>query len=225
MNSSDENILVAIHCVTYNHEPYIRDCLEGFLMQKTNFKFVAIVHDDVSTDKTADIIREYASKYPEIIKPIYETENQYSKFDGSLDRVMETAIAASGAKYVAMCEGDDYWIDPYKLQKQVDYLEQHEDCHLCFTDYKIKDGDKITEPEFASGAFRAHNFEEHLLSRGYIAPMTWIYREKTWCVLNTYRTAIDTSFSMALEFFHYGSVGYLNDCTAVYLELKLKKTG
>ena len=75
MNSSDENILVAIHCVTYNHEPYIRDCLEGFLMQKTNFKFVAIVHDDVSTDKTADIIREYASKYPEIIKPIYETEN------------------------------------------------------------------------------------------------------------------------------------------------------
>ena len=71
--------LVAIQCITYNHEPYIRDALEGFVMQKTDFPFVAIVHDDASTDKTADIIREYAEKYPDIIKPIFETENQYSK--------------------------------------------------------------------------------------------------------------------------------------------------
>lgn len=131
MNCSDERILVAINCIAYNHEPYIRECLEGFVMQKTNFKFVAIVHDDASTDKTADIIREYEAKYPEIIKPIYETENQYSKKDGSLRRIMNAAIDATGAKYVAMCEGDDYWADPYKLQKQVDYMEAHEDCVMC----------------------------------------------------------------------------------------------
>ena len=116
--------LVSIKCLTYNHEPYIRQCLDGFVMQKTNFKFEAIVHDDASTDKTADIIREYAEKYPDIIKPIYETENQYSKHDGSLNRIMNAHMRG---KYIAFCEGDDYWIDPLKLQKQVDFLEANPD--------------------------------------------------------------------------------------------------
>lgn len=128
MNSSDDKILVAIQCLVYNHEPYLRDCLNGFVMQKTNFRFVAIVHDDCSKDKSAAIIREYAEKYPDIIKPIYETENQYSKHDGSIGRIMNEAISAIGAKYVAFCEGDDYWIDPLKLQKQVDYMEAHPNC-------------------------------------------------------------------------------------------------
>lgn len=127
------DIIVAIHCLTYNHEPYIRDCLDGFIMQKTNFKFVAIVHDDASTDCTSSIIREFADKYPEIIYPIIETENQWSKYDGSLDRIMREAIDATGAKYVAMCEGDDYWIDPYKLQKQVDILEGDDTLMACAT--------------------------------------------------------------------------------------------
>ena len=118
--SEETPLMVTIRCITYNHEPYIRQCLEGFVMQKTNFRFEAIVHDDASTDGTATIIREYAEKYPDIIKPIYETENQYSKHDGSLRRIMD---AHTHGKYIAMCEGDDYWIDPYKLQKQVDFLE------------------------------------------------------------------------------------------------------
>lgn len=135
----DERILVAIHCLVYNHEPYLRDCFDGFVMQKTNFKFVAIVHDDVSTDNSAAIIREYAEKYPDIIKPIFETENQWSKHDGSLDRIMSDAIAATGAKYIAMCEGDDYWTDPYKLQKQVDILEANETLMACCTDCSVVD--------------------------------------------------------------------------------------
>lgn len=123
-----KDITVAIRCAVYNHEPYISDCLNGFVMQKTNFKFVAIVHDDASTDGSAQIIRGYAEKYPDIIKPIYETDNQYSKGDGSIDRIINEAIVATGAKYIALCEGDDYWTDPYKLQKQVDYMESHPDC-------------------------------------------------------------------------------------------------
>ena len=75
----NESPLVAIQCLAYNHGPYIRECLEGFVMQKTTFPFIAIVHDDASTDNTAEIIREYEKKYPDIIKPIYETENQYSE--------------------------------------------------------------------------------------------------------------------------------------------------
>lgn len=126
--SDEYPLMVTIRCITYNHEPYIRQCLEGFVMQKTNFRFEAIVHDDASIDGTAAIIREYAEKYPDIIKPIYETENQYSKNDGSIRRIMN--IHTHG-KYVAMCEGDDYWTDPYKLQKQVDFLESHPDYVMC----------------------------------------------------------------------------------------------
>lgn len=125
--------LVAIRCITYNHEPYIRDALEGFVMQKTDFPFVAIVHDDASIDGTADIIREYAEKYPDIIKPIYEIENQYSKHDGSLQRIMNEACKSTKAKYIAFCEGDDYWTDPLKLQKQVDFLESHPEYGMCYT--------------------------------------------------------------------------------------------
>lgn len=80
--NNSEDLMVTICCTAYNHEPYIRQCLEGFVMQKANFHFEAIVHDDASTDGTAAIIQEYAEKYPNIIKPIYETENQYSKKNG-----------------------------------------------------------------------------------------------------------------------------------------------
>ena len=132
------DIIVAIKVIVYNHEPYLRDCLEGFVMQKTNFPFVAIVHDDASTDGSAAIIREYEERYPDIIKPIYETENQYSKHDGSLGRIMNAAIDATGAKYVAMCEGDDYWTDPLKLQKQVDFLEANPEYSMCFHGAEIK---------------------------------------------------------------------------------------
>lgn len=127
---------VIIKCYAYNQEKYIRQTLDGFVMQKTNFSFVAIIHDDASPDNTAKIIAEYAAKYPEIIKPLYEIENQYSKKDGSLFRIMENAAAQYNAQYTAYCEGDDYWIDPYKLQKQVDFLESHPDYGMCYT--KIK---------------------------------------------------------------------------------------
>ena len=126
-------LMVTIRCTVYNHEPYIRECLEGFVMQKTNFRFEAIVHDDASTDGSAAIIREYAEKYPDIIKPIYQTENQYSKRDGSLRRIMNEH---THGKYVALCEGDDYWIDPLKLQKQVDFLEANDNISLCHTAFR-----------------------------------------------------------------------------------------
>lgn len=129
-----KELMVSIQCITYNHELYIRQCLEGFVMQKTNFQFEVIVHDDASTDGTAAIIREYTEKYPDIIKPIYETENQYSKHDGSLQHIMN---AHTHGKYVALCEGDDYWIDPYKLQKQVDFLETHTEYGMVCTSCKV----------------------------------------------------------------------------------------
>lgn len=120
--------LVSICCLAYNHAPYIRQCLEGFVMQKTNCPIEVLIHDDASTDGTQDIIKEYEAKYPDIIKPIYQKENQYSK--GVKVSLVYNFSRAKG-KYIAMCEGDDYWTDPYKLQKQVDFLESHPDYVMC----------------------------------------------------------------------------------------------
>ena len=137
-----KELTVTIHCLAYNHEPYIRQCLDGFVMQKTNFRYEAIVHDDASTDSTAAIIKEYAEKYPDIIKPIFETENQYSKKDGSITRIMNEH---THSKYVAICEGDDYWIDPLKLQKQVDFLEKSSEYIMCCSDAVIQTNNGILE--------------------------------------------------------------------------------
>ena len=123
-----ENPFVSICCLTYNHESYIRQCLDGFVMQKTKFPIEILIHDDASTDGTQDIIREYEAKYPNIIKPIYQKENQYSK--GVKVSLVYNYSRAKG-KYIALCEGDDYWTDPYKLQKQVDFLESHPNYVMC----------------------------------------------------------------------------------------------
>lgn len=128
MNTS---ILVSIRCTVYNHGPYLRQCLDGFVMQKTNFRFEAFVHDDASSDDSAAIIMEYASKYPDIIKPYIEKANLYSRRDGSFTEITYNPLFLNG-KYIALCEGDDYWTDPFKLQKQVDYMEAHPECSMCF---------------------------------------------------------------------------------------------
>lgn len=133
-----EHPLVSIKCLAYNHEKYIEQAMDGFLMQETDFPFEVIVHDDASTDRTADILREYEKKFPLIVKPIYETENQYSKQDGSVTRITNAHLKG---KYIANCEGDDYWIDPYKLQTQIDFLESHPDYSTTFHDAEI-----LTEP-------------------------------------------------------------------------------
>lgn len=124
-----ETPLVTIRCMTYNHEKYIADALDGFLMQDTDFPFEILVHDDASTDGTADIIREYERKYPHIMKPVYETENQYSKHDGSLGRAVN---GLTRGKYIAICEGDDFWTSANKLQLQIGYMLNNPDCSMCF---------------------------------------------------------------------------------------------
>ena len=122
------DILVSIWCVTYNHELYIRDAIEGFLSQKTSFKYEIIIHDDASTDRTAEIIREYEQKHPNLMQCIYQTENQFVKNQPSIEWLWKIQFDNCKGKYIAICEGDDYWIDTKKLQLQVDYLEMHPEC-------------------------------------------------------------------------------------------------
>lgn len=129
MINQDENmkIMVSVCCTAYNQENYIADALESILMQKIDFNIEILVHDDASTDMTSEIIKKYYKMYPNIIKPIYQVENQYSK--GNEIWFSYNFIRATG-KYIALCEGDDYWTDPYKLQKQVDYMENNPKCSL-----------------------------------------------------------------------------------------------
>lgn len=121
--------LVSVMCLTYNHEKYIEDALKGFLIQETEFPFEVLIHDDASTDRTADIIREYEKKYPHIVKPVYQKENQWSR-DKSVIR--KAQYGRVQGKYIALCEGDDYWTNQYKLQKQVDFLEKNKNYSVCF---------------------------------------------------------------------------------------------
>ncbi len=122
--------LVSVGCITYNHEDYIEEAIQSFLMQKTNFPFEVIIHDDASTDDTAKIIKRYAKKYPNIIKPIFQIENQYSQINGPI--YPRFVYPKCNGEYIALCEGDDYWTDPFKLQKQVDILEKHSGCSWSF---------------------------------------------------------------------------------------------
>ena len=130
--------LLSISCITYNHENYIEDALKGFLMQKTDFPFEILIHDDASLDTTADIIREYEARYPNLVKPIYQTENQFSKKDSIAGQRQR---GRAKGKYIALCEGDDYWTDTKKLQQQVDFLETNPDYVICYHDVMKVDGD------------------------------------------------------------------------------------
>lgn len=141
--SPGQKPLVSIVCTTYNHENYIRDAIEGFLMQETSFPVEVIIHDDASTDKTAEIIREFEARHPGLIRSICQTENQFSRFDGSIYRSIRHKIRG---KYIARCEGDDYWIDPLKLQRQIEFLERHKDFSLCTHDFIIKFEHKGVQP-------------------------------------------------------------------------------
>jgi len=132
-----ESPLVSICCITYNHEAFIRDAIEGFLIQKTDFPVEILIFDDASQDRTQEIIKEYVLKNRNIIS-FLQTENQWSKGKYGL---IDWLFPAAKGKYIALCEGDDYWTDPYKLQKQVDFLEENEEYAVCFHRYKIVDNE------------------------------------------------------------------------------------
>lgn len=213
---NEDQPLVSIRCLVYNHEDYIRDTLEGFVNQKTSFKFEAIVHDDASTDRSQSIIKEYADKYPDIIKPILEVENQYSKHDGSLRNIVNSACKG---KYYAYCEGDDYWKDPYKLQKQIDFLERHPQYSMCCTNASILSGDK--ELDWKRFDETCDISIERMISGGgsLISTCTQVYRKE---VIETYdkldfclRCAVG-DYPLQILSTLLGKVHYIHEKTSVY---------
>lgn len=134
MNSKPQ---ISIFCFTYNHAKYIRDAIDGFLMQKIDRELEIIIHDDASTDDTIRILKEYERQYPELIHVIYETENQYSKYKYPPRFSYYLMKKEARGDYIAICEGDDYWTDPGKLQMQTDYMESHPDCVMTGHDAEL----------------------------------------------------------------------------------------
>jgi len=223
--SGAKSPLVVIRCIAYNHQSYIRDALNGFISQKTDFPFIAIVHDDASTDDTANIIREYAEKYPDIIFPILDTENQHCKYDGSLRNIMDEACAVSKAKYIALCEGDDYWIDPYKLQKQVDFLESHSEYSMCFGN-AIEHWQDGTNPDKQFSHIESRDYRRIELIENWIVPTgSVIYRlpisrDKQYHKLMLSGKMIAGDIVLFLTCFSYGKVRGFNDIFSVYRRLQ-----
>lgn len=124
----NDSLLVSVSCITFNHGKFIKECLDGILNQKVDFNFEVLINDDASTDETQDILKSYEKEYPDIIKPIFQKENQYQKGRRGFNEKYNFPRAKG--KYIAFCEGDDYWVDPLKLQKQVDFLEKNKDYNL-----------------------------------------------------------------------------------------------
>ena len=212
----EHDYTVVIHCTTYNHGKYIRDALEGFVKQKCSFSFCAIVIDDFSTDDAPQIIKEYATQYPDIIKPILLGENHMQR--GVLrDPYFEKWHQS--AKYIAQCEGDDYWIDPYKLEKQVLFLEENKDYSMCYGKclYYYDDKKKISSRLFGGPS---QTFEE--LVKGNTVPTpTVLYRKDSYLLYQTKIKPFEKEWLMGdyplwLFFACEGKIKFLNKSLAVY---------
>lgn len=156
---SQSDIMVSVCCITYNQEKYIAEALESFLMQKTNFKYEIVIGEDCSTDSTKQIIEDYSLKYPGMIRLISDKVNV-----GSVKNQLRTLKQSKG-KYIAMCDGDDYWTDPLKLQKQVDFMESKQDCLICCTYTRVIDENRELVYENTSPVKLEHSYDDVLLGK------------------------------------------------------------
>lgn len=209
-------IKVSIICNSYNHEKYIEDALKSFLVQKTNFAYEVLVHDDASTDKTADIIREYEKAYPNIIKPIYQTENQYSKGIYPTDAYHLPRLKG---KYIALCEGDDYWTDPLKLQKQFDALESNLDIDMCaHAAIRVKAATrKIIDTIAPSNKKTIFTTQEVIKGGGgFIATNTLFYRRELVKKQPKFRKYFPFDYSLQIQGALRGGILYLPEIMSAY---------
>ncbi|MBQ3041416.1 MAG: glycosyltransferase [Clostridia bacterium] len=211
---------VSVICLVYNHEPYLRKCLDGFVNQKCNFEYEVLIHDDASTDNSASIIREYEEKYPNIIKPIYQTENQMSKGV----KISSTYIyPIAKGEYIAWCEGDDYWTSEDKLQRQVDFLDEHPEYIACIHKYDVinRKGEKVDKITFGyyenEGVYTLDDFQKYEMP-GQLA--TYVCRNIFTSNLEKYlcfeKAKLPGDMKITLFLLLYGDIWRLDEKHSVY---------
>ena len=217
--------MVSVCCLTYNQEKFIGQCLDGLVSQKCGFEYEVFVHDDASTDGTAQIVREYAEKYPDRIIPILQKENQYSQLIpiGPIH-----VFPRAKGKYIAFCEGDDFWTDPYKLEKQVRAMEEHPECRMCL--HKVRgvrtDGSplEIAYPNFSleSGVLSGEKLLDYICTNEYVFQTTSFFMRREdiigyWSaspVFNAVAATEDTPY--LLYFSTLGNIYYIDEEMSCY---------
>lgn len=214
--------LVSVLCITYQQDKYLRTCIDSLLMQKTSFPYEILIHDDASTDNTHNILEEYKMKYPDKIRLIIQKENQYSK--GIKSIIASFMLKEARGKYLAICEGDDYWIHPKKLQMQVDFLESHSDYGMCYTKSRVfvQDKKKIM---FRTTGRKIKDYNDIYLNFNGVPTLTVCCRKKLY---EKYVNEVEPhkkkwlmgDLPAWLWFFKNSKVYYLNKTTTMYRVLR-----
>lgn len=216
----DEKVLVSICCTAYNQEKYIEDALKGFLMQETNFAFEILISDDCSTDKTTQIIQDYKNRYPRIIKPLIQKENQYSK--GALP-IRDLILPYVSGKYIALCEGDDYWTDSTKIQQQVDFLEQNPEFMGCGHNTRFLVNGELTDRLFVNSDSKKDSYIfDDFIDFAYLHTTSLVFRydskhkDQIDEYLAKYSSVKRNDVYMLLVFSKFGSIKYIDRIMSVY---------
>lgn len=208
-------VMVSVVCTNYNKGDWLHEAIDSFLAQKTSFDFEILLIDDKSTDHSVDIIKKYAAEYPGKIRALYNSENL------GITKTWKKVCKEVKGKYVARCDGDDYWIDDQKLQKQVDLLESTENARWCSTDYDVINpvGEILQTGAIESGEYdRPTSYEEMLVSKGMTMASTWLVDTKLMLEVNEELDtgAVDDTFNIQLDLFKKTKLAYLPDATAAY---------
>lgn len=205
-----ENPLISILMITFNQEKFIAQAIESALMQHANFKYEIVIGEDCSTDRTRDIVLEYQEKYADRIKLLLQSENV-----GMHKNFVDTYYACKG-KYIALLEGDDYWTDPNKLQKQVDFLENNPDFAICFHNMWIIDEDKphlIRESNIKQKEITDIN----TLARGnYIYTASCVFRNNFIILPDWFYQCPVGDYPLHLLNAQYGKIKFINEIMGVY---------
>lgn len=209
------NIKVSVICTSYNYAQYLPQALDSFLAQKTDFPFEIIVVDDCSTDGSREILTSYAERFPEVFRLFFNETNQ------GLTRTWIAICKEARGQYIARCDADDYWVDPYKLQKQVDLLDSLPESQWCNTDYNIVDeeGNLLHEQVFANGPVDyANTYAKMLATKGMTLPSSWMVDTALMQEVNQVidPDSVDDGFPMQLEFFQKTKLSFLSDVTVAY---------
>ena len=208
--------LVSIICDVFNHEDYLRECLNGLVNQNTDFDYIILIHDDASTDISPQIINEYVEKYPKLFEPIFQKVNQYSQGIGIWKTYQFPRVHT---KYVAFCEGDDYWIDQNKLQKQVDFLEVHKECSGVFGNIYVRD-DTLNPVIYSKSLMQSRYYDQEEMLKGLLFPLASICVRKT--VIDNWNNNIQANGDIILAYTatQLGKIYMMDDYMSVY-----RKTG
>ena len=206
---------VSIICTVFNKEPWLKKTIDSFLAQQTEFSFEIILVDDASTDGSRKIIADYQASHPDLIRAFYQDENL------GIAKTWVTICKEARGQYIARCDGDDFWIDPLKLQKQVDLLASKPDCKWSNTDFDIYDehGNFVSKAGFANQTIPlADTYEKMLATRGFTMASTWLVDRDLMIEVNQELdlTTSDDTFNLQLELFQRTSLAYLNEATVAY---------